>query len=77
MRASRGLGLVRVVLYFWPAISCFAATMGMGLNLYGADYIDLFLIHDPYPGKTKRLETYKALLEARDEGKIRSIGVSN
>ena len=41
------------------------------------DYIDLFLIHDPYPGKTKRLETYKALLEARTEGKIRNIGVSN
>ncbi|KAF9652833.1 Aldo/keto reductase [Thelephora ganbajun] len=26
---------------------------------------------------TKRLETYKALLEARDEGKIRNVGVSN
>lgn len=41
------------------------------------DYIDLFLIHDPYPGKPKRLETYKALLEARTEGKIRNVGVSN
>jgi aryl-alcohol dehydrogenase-like predicted oxidoreductase len=41
------------------------------------DYIDLFLIHDPYPGGTKRLETYKALLEAQTEGKIRNVGVSN
>jgi diketogulonate reductase-like aldo/keto reductase len=41
------------------------------------DYIDLFLIHDPYPGKAQRLETYKALLEARDEGKIHNVGVSN
>jgi len=47
------------------------------LEKFGFDYIDLFLIHDPYPGKIKRLETYKALLEARDEGKIRSVGVSN
>ncbi|KAF6766047.1 Aldo/keto reductase [Ephemerocybe angulata] len=41
------------------------------------DYVDLFLIHDPLSGKTKRLETYKALLEARKAGKIRSVGVSN
>lgn len=47
------------------------------LERFGFDYIDLFLIHDPYPGKVKRLETYKALLEARDEGKIRTVGVSN
>jgi len=47
------------------------------LEKFGLDYLDLFLIHDPYPGKSKRLETYKALLEARDEGKIRNVGVSN
>ncbi|TFK23954.1 Aldo/keto reductase [Coprinopsis marcescibilis] len=41
------------------------------------DYVDLFLIHNPHSGKEKRLETYKALLEARDAGKIRSVGVSN
>jgi diketogulonate reductase-like aldo/keto reductase len=42
-----------------------------------SDYLDLFLIHDPFSGKEKRLETYKALLEKRDQGKIRSVGVSN
>ena len=42
-----------------------------------ADYIDLFLIHDPLSGKEKRLQTYKALLEARAAGKIRTVGVSN
>lgn len=41
------------------------------------DYIDLFLIHDPYSGKKLRLETYKALLEGKAAGKIRSVGVSN
>ncbi|KAF9482187.1 Aldo/keto reductase [Pholiota conissans] len=41
------------------------------------DYIDLFLIHDPFSGTERRLETYKALLEVKAEGKIRTIGVSN
>ncbi|KAF8690171.1 hypothetical protein AX14_003103 [Amanita brunnescens Koide BX004] len=41
------------------------------------DYIDLFLIHDPLSGSEKRLATYKALQEAKQAGKIRTIGVSN
>jgi diketogulonate reductase-like aldo/keto reductase len=41
------------------------------------DYIDLFLIHDPLSGTQRRLETYKALSEARAAGKINSVGVSN
>jgi diketogulonate reductase-like aldo/keto reductase len=41
------------------------------------DYIDLFLIHDPLSGKEKRIETWKALIKARDDGKLKSIGVSN
>ncbi|KAF8598762.1 Aldo/keto reductase [Ceratobasidium sp. AG-I] len=47
------------------------------LSKFGFDYIDLFLIHDPLSGPVKRLETYKALLEAKDKGKIKSVGVSN
>lgn len=40
-------------------------------------YIDLMLIHAPYGGREARKGAWKALLEAQDEGKIRSIGVSN
>ncbi|KAK9453583.1 glyoxal reductase [Dipodascopsis uninucleata] len=40
-------------------------------------YIDLYLIHSPYPGRKLRLETWKAMEEAVAEGKVRSIGVSN
>jgi len=40
-------------------------------------YIDLYLIHDPMSGKQKRLETYRALLDAKKTGKIRDVGVSN
>jgi diketogulonate reductase-like aldo/keto reductase len=43
----------------------------------GLDYIDLMLIHAPYGGSEGRKGAWKALVEAVDEGKIRSIGVSN
>ena len=46
------------------------------LRIY-ADYVDLYLIHSPLAGKDKRLETYASLLKKRDEGRIRTVGVSN
>ncbi|KAM5535109.1 hypothetical protein V8D89_011195 [Ganoderma adspersum] len=47
------------------------------LKNLGYDYFDLYLIHSPLPGKEKRLETWRALIDAKKAGKIRSIGVSN
>lgn len=41
------------------------------------DYIDLYLIHDPMAGPKKRLQLWKALIDAKKEGKVRTIGVSN
>lgn len=52
-------------------------TINRSLKLTGLDYIDLYLIHGPYPNKTARLATWKALEEAVDAGKLKSIGVSN
>ncbi|KAL8782631.1 MAG: hypothetical protein Q9213_005218 [Squamulea squamosa] len=43
----------------------------------GLEYIDLYLIHAPYGGKSARNGTWRALLEAQQAGRIRSIGVSN
>ena len=41
------------------------------------DYVDLYLIHWPVPAHDLYVETWKAFIELRDEGLIRSIGVSN
>jgi diketogulonate reductase-like aldo/keto reductase len=41
----------------------------------GTDYIDLYLIHWPVPGK--HVEAYMALEDLQKKGKIRGIGVSN
>ena len=43
----------------------------------GLGYIDLFLLHSPYGGKTKRLESWRAIEDAIDDGEIKSGGVSN
>ncbi|KAF9559580.1 Aldo/keto reductase [Agrocybe pediades] len=53
------------------------AAIDKSLSKLNIGYINLFLIHDPKSGKQKRLETYKALLEAKQAGKVRAVGVSN
>jgi len=46
----------------------------LSLKKLDTDYMDLYLLHQPY-GKVD--EAWRALEEAKEEGKIRSIGVSN
>jgi diketogulonate reductase-like aldo/keto reductase len=43
----------------------------------GLGYLDLFLLHSPYGGKTKRLESWRAVEDAIDEGEVKTGGVSN
>lgn len=43
----------------------------------GLPSVDLMLIHWPCPGRGRFLETWKALISLREEGKVTSIGVSN
>jgi diketogulonate reductase-like aldo/keto reductase len=53
-----------------------AAKKGIDTSLrkLGVDYIDLYLLHQPY---FDTIGAWKALVEAQKEGKIKSIGVSN
>ncbi|KFY43673.1 hypothetical protein V494_01878 [Pseudogymnoascus sp. VKM F-4513 (FW-928)] len=43
----------------------------------GLTYVDLILIHSPDGGSSGRKGAWKALVEAQEAGKVRSIGVSN
>lgn len=43
----------------------------------GLDELDLYLIHWPAPPKGLAVETWKTLIELKEQGRIRSIGVSN
>ncbi|WP_437582320.1 aldo/keto reductase [Paramicrobacterium sp. CJ85] len=43
----------------------------------GLDYLDLYLIHWPVPSADLYVETWHALEKLHDEGRVRSIGVSN
>ncbi|KAG8527852.1 uncharacterized protein KY384_006768 [Bacidia gigantensis] len=43
----------------------------------GLGYIDLYLLHSPYGGKSKRLECWRAVEDAIGEGEIKIGGVSN
>lgn len=43
----------------------------------GLGYIDLFLLHSPYGGNSKRLECWKAVEDAIDDGEVVTGGVSN
>lgn len=47
------------------------------LSRLGLDRLDLCLIHWPAPALDRYLDTWRALIRLRDEGRVRSIGVSN
>ncbi|MET2527012.1 aldo/keto reductase [Ralstonia pseudosolanacearum] len=47
------------------------------LRRLGLPAIDLYLIHWPAPSRGRYVESWRALIRLRDEGRARSIGVSN
>jgi 2,5-diketo-D-gluconate reductase A len=55
------------------ALAAFDASMD-SLRL---DYLDLYLIHWPVPSRDLYVETWQALIELQESGRVRAIGVSN
>ena len=47
------------------------------LKRLGQDYVDLYLIHWPCPQRRLFVDSWKALIQLRAEGRAKSIGVSN
>ncbi len=53
------------------------ASIQGSLERLGLDHLDLHLIHWPNPSVGRYAEAWRALVEARERGWVRSIGVSN
>jgi diketogulonate reductase-like aldo/keto reductase len=53
------------------------ASVHGSLERMGLDHVDLHLIHWPNPGVGRYAEAWRALVDLREQGLVRSIGVSN
>lgn len=53
------------------------SALDASLSRLGLKYVDLYLIHWPCPANGRFIDSWKALIQARDQGKAKSIGVSN
>jgi 2,5-diketo-D-gluconate reductase A len=82
--AFRGLGAMRAELFLttklWndshgkeAPIRAFNASM----ERLGLEYLDLYLVHWPLPTLDLYVDTWRAMIKLRNEGRVKSIGVSN
>ncbi|MGA8328756.1 MAG: aldo/keto reductase, partial [Mycobacterium sp.] len=83
-RAVAESGVPREELYLvtklWNADQGYDSTLSAfdaSMDRLGVDYLDLYLVHWPAPALNKFVDTFKAFAYLRDQGRIRSIGVSN
>ncbi|WP_313566087.1 aldo/keto reductase [Mobilicoccus sp.] len=51
--------------------------MEESLRKLGTEYVDLYLIHWPVPAKDAYVDTWKALLQLREDGLAKAVGVCN
>ncbi len=53
------------------------AALAESLERLGLDHVDLYLIHWPVPRNDNYVEAWRTLVQLRDEGLARAVGVSN
>jgi len=79
-RSGVARGDIFLTTKLWNADQGFDSTLkafDASLKKLGTDYVDMYLIHWPTPRRDLYVDTWKAFIRLRDEGRIRSIGVSN
>jgi 2,5-diketo-D-gluconate reductase A len=82
--AIRAAGIPREEIFvttkLWNSHQGYESTLGAfkkSLDRLGLDHIDLYLIHWPVPTEGRALDTWRAFERVHDEGRSRTIGVSN
>ncbi|MBB5701142.1 2,5-diketo-D-gluconate reductase A [Ochrobactrum daejeonense] len=83
-KAISGSGMARGDIYLttklWNSEQGYESTLkafDASLKKLGTDYVDLYLIHWPVPSKDLFMETWRAFIKLKEEGRAKSIGVSN
>jgi 2,5-diketo-D-gluconate reductase A len=83
-RALRASGLPREELFIttklWNSDQGYDRTLrafDASMRRLGLDYLDLYLIHWPMPAHDTYMDTWRAFERLKEDGRIRSIGVSN
>ena len=82
--AFRGLASLRPELFLttklWNDSHGAEATVrafNASMDRLGLEYLDLYLVHWPLPMFDRYVDTWRAMIELRKQGRLRSIGVSN
>jgi len=71
---------VFVTTKLWNSQQGYESTLGAfekSLHRLGLDHVDLYLIHWPVPTEGRALDTWRAFERINEEGRSRTIGVSN
>ncbi|OAL35932.1 hypothetical protein AYO20_04838 [Fonsecaea nubica] len=82
-KSSNTTGLTREDIFFTSKLAtntnydAARRSIRQSVEASGLGYIDLFLLHSPYGGKTARLSSWRAVEDAIQDGEIKLGGVSN